>query len=460
MYNGEAGPSMRSVSVFVALMFCTTLGQAAQPPSCRFKQPNSPTIGVLVDLSGKLPAADYLDTTTECRRAFASGQPFPPPLPASPWLKADAKAYSELLARAKYEWLVVPAQTQYYGFDRIERSLISAEVADAVADQANFPDPILVARALGEIRRRFDPVDLTALTQAVGAKRRIEIFAGHDGTRRMTLTLQLMECTAKGKCKLIKQRDWRNLAFSDTAPPFRAVAALRNEIRKELLGVVKPLALPSVAAKASAGWLGTTPSTLVHASNSASPLVSAFIAGIAPDYDVVAKERLGVMALREWMREPATPDSRFHVSNLARVLHRPFALKHLESANDAQAAVARELLNGNLTDVQARLKQVTAPLPRLMLELPAQSLAITYNREFTEEAASQEGARRLGSGVAGMGRARQVRRQFSETRKFHAAQSCAGPVFSGRWTGPAQRTRVRRSGRRESEARQAGIATT
>lgn len=386
MYNGAAGPRMRSVSVFLALISCATMGQAAQPPSCRFKQPNSPTIGVPVDLSGKLPAADYLDTTTECRRAFVSGQPSPPPLPASPWLKADAKAYSELLARAKYEWLVVPAQTQYYGFDRIERSLISAEVADAVADQGNFPDPILVARALGEIRRRFDPLDVTALTQAVGAKRRIEIFAGHDGSRRMTLTLQFMECAAKGKCKLIKQRDWRNLAFSDTAPPFRVVAALRNEIRKELLGVVKPFAPPTVTAKPSAGWPGTTPSTLVHASNSASPLVSAFIAGIAPDYDVVAKERLGAMALREWMREPATPDSRFHVSNLARALHRrPFALQHLESASDAQAQVARELLNGNLTDVQARLKQVTAPLPRLMLELPAQSLAITYHREFTEE---------------------------------------------------------------------------
>ncbi len=376
----------RSVPIFFALMICATLAQGASPPSCRFKSPTSPTFGEPVDLTGKLPAADYLDTTTECRRAFISGQPSPPPLPKSPWLVADAKAYSQLLARAKYDWLVVPTQIQYYGFDFIERSLISAEVADAVADQAKFPDPILVARALGEIRRRFDPVDLTALTQALGAKRRIEIFAGHDGTRRMTLTLRFMNCTAKGKCTLIKQRDWRNLAFSDTEPPFRAVAALRNEIRKELLGVAKPFTQTSVAAKPSAAWPGTTPAALVRTPNAASPLTSALIAGITPNYAVVAKERLGVMALREWLREPATADRRFHASNLARDLHRrPFALKLLESTSDPQAAGARELLNGNLPDAQARLKQITAPLPRLMLELRAQSLAVTYRREFTEE---------------------------------------------------------------------------
>jgi hypothetical protein len=378
----------RSVPIFLALMFCTTVAHGAgQPPSCRFKSPGSPTYGEPVDLSGKLPAADYLDTTTECRRPYAPGQPSRPPLPRSPWLEADAKAYSQLLARAKYDWLVIPTQIQYYGFDFIERSLISAEVADAVADQAKFPDPILVARALGEVRRRFDPVDLDALTQDVGAKRRIEIFAGHDGARRMTLTLQFKECTAKGNCRLLKQRDWRNLAFSDTEPPFRAVALLRNEIRKELLGVTKPLAQPSGLVKPTAAWTGTTPAALVRTPNSAGPLTSALIAFITPKYDVVASERLGVMALREWLREPSTADSRFHASNLAQDLHRrPFARKLLEGSSDPQAAGARELLNGNLPDAQARLKQVTAPFPRLMLEIGTKWLAVKYRREFTEEA--------------------------------------------------------------------------
>src|SRR5690349_3871345 len=148
----------------VAIAACGTVVQAGPAPS---------RCGELTarEIAGPLPAADQLDAVLACNSAPRTSDPA---IPASRWFEADSRAYTALLSRQRSAWLVLPAQTQLYGFDRVERALIAAEVADAFADHGTSPDPLLVARALGETRRRFLPEQVDAVTKAAQAMNRVE----------------------------------------------------------------------------------------------------------------------------------------------------------------------------------------------------------------------------------------------------------------------------------------------
>jgi hypothetical protein len=216
--------------MLMVVCFTVTAQAAERPAVCRQSTVPLKMQTPLKDLSGYLPVADYLDAVMDCTglqppdgpRANNMGMPTVV-MPASAWLDDDARRYSELLAKQKHTWLVLPAQTQYMGFDYAERALISAEVASAFADQATSPSIVLVGRALGELRRHYAQLPVEILTATLGAQRRVATYVGHDGAHKMTLTMQLQECAANGRCRVIMQRDWRNLAFSDELPPFRVV---------------------------------------------------------------------------------------------------------------------------------------------------------------------------------------------------------------------------------------------
>src|SRR5438128_2559171 len=170
------GFAMRNLTVTACLVVCALTGQAVRaagdparpavtyepaimedgfpvvvptPPGCEpAKRVSRRGATSPVDLTGKLPVPDYLDALYDCAdpRGVGLRDLYKP---RNDWLERDANRYSEVLARGKFSWLVVPVQTQYFGFDRIERALMSAEIADAFAAQGEAPNTFLVARALG-----------------------------------------------------------------------------------------------------------------------------------------------------------------------------------------------------------------------------------------------------------------------------------------------------------------------
>ena len=52
----------------------------------------------------------------------------------SVWAAADRKAFTDLLGGQRCEWFVAPTQVQKEGFDRAERSMMSALIGQALAD--------------------------------------------------------------------------------------------------------------------------------------------------------------------------------------------------------------------------------------------------------------------------------------------------------------------------------------
>ncbi len=358
---------------------------ASRPPVCQQSTVPLKEQKPFEDLTGMLPVADYLDAVMDCSGVQVHASTRPQSIsaanviiPASIWLDADAKRYSELLAKRRYPLLVLPVQTEYLGFDHAERALISAEVASAFADQGSAPDPILVARALGEPRRRHTQLSGEILTAAIGATRRVDIYAGHDGAYKLTLTIRLQECGANGRCKLIKQRDWRGLAFSDELPPFRVVNKLQADIRRDLLG--KGPLPAATAAAGTANYLGMTPAKLSLSAPTAT--TASLLASFAASFDELSRDRLHVIALRNWLNTRDTAESRFHAAYSALVLQRrPYALELIKQQKDPASDTLRELLNGNLIEARQKLAQVDSPLQRLMLNFIVQDVASAYGRE-------------------------------------------------------------------------------
>jgi len=376
-------------SIALVFFFCTPLAHAAdRPPVCQQSVVPLKDQTPVADLSGTLPVPDYLDSVVNCIGGLTGGMTGRDQPIRSAWLEQDAKRYSALLSTARFPWIVLPAQTQYFGFDRTERALIGAAVADAFMDQGSMPDTLLVARALGEVRRRYESWTVGSLTAAVGAIRRVEVYAGHDGERRMTLTIQLKKCAADGNCQLLKQHDWRNLAFSDESPPFQKAQQLQAEIRREILGIVTPQASARANAAGARTPLLPSPANVMDAAYVADARVASLLASLAPNYGELARERLSIVALREWLRAPTDAESRFFAAFAAMDLERrPYALKLIEKLEDPAAQTLRNLLNGNLPDAQRSIAAVKAPLPRLMLAFKVQDLADFYGRKSQFDAA-------------------------------------------------------------------------
>ncbi|HTU65024.1 MAG TPA: hypothetical protein VMF52_03650 [Steroidobacteraceae bacterium] len=364
------------------------MGGPPVPPGCQFT--GFPKAGAKspADLSGPLPVADYLDALFDCTDLRFNGAELYKP--ANAWLENDTKQYSALLARGKFSWLIVPAQTQYYGFDGIERSLLSAEIADAFVAHGAAPDPMLAARALGEIRRRYEPVAAPLLAQSIGATRMLETYVGHDGKRAMTLTLRLMDCSVGGTCRLLKQHDWRALPFTDEKPPFLVVRGMRDALVGEMLGMKANAARPVAPRPKRAGTdlsaLGTAPTDAEPA------LVSGVLAALMPGDDETGRDRLSVLALRDALN--ATPSNANRVRAAAaafRLNRRPYALALLQGLNDPAAVTLRELLNGNLPEAQTGLASVEPADLKLILAFAVQDLRSRYDRpaDFDPAAAAR-----------------------------------------------------------------------
>jgi tetratricopeptide (TPR) repeat protein len=338
------------------------------------------------NLLGTLPVADYLDAKFDCMDLRYLPRLYKP---RSEWLENETKAYAEILARGKFSWLVVPVQTQYFGFDRIERALMSAEIADAFAGQGNAPSTFLVARALGEVRRRYEPAAAISLSSALGGTRILTVYAGHNASYRMTLTLQLHDCKADGGCRFVKQHDWRDVPFSDEAPPFMVIRGMRDALVREMLGTSKATAAGPAVRPGTGGYdiakmaAGTT--------DVETAALSTVIASFATVWDELGRERLQEIALRDALAGARTPANTVRAAHAAYWLNRrPFALKLLEGVNDPAATTLRDLLNGNLVEAQASLAAVRTPDLKLALSFAVEDLAQYYGRPSKFDATAAE----------------------------------------------------------------------
>jgi hypothetical protein len=113
------------------------------------------------------------------------------PRPESDWRTSEKAFYAKLLSQAQFDTLVVPFQVSGWPFDRSTRALMTATLSLAIAQSGTVktPDPYLVAKALGDGQRQITPEDVAKLANAMGVKRIIWGYAGHDKSGKMRIKL-------------------------------------------------------------------------------------------------------------------------------------------------------------------------------------------------------------------------------------------------------------------------------
>lgn len=358
-----------------------------------------------VDMAAeKLPGRDYAEMLRVCQsrplrllpgvnHPMAKSPPLPPapmaPTPqpkpvASNWLETDRRIHTDLLAATGADILVVPLQTQAYGFDRSERSVMTADLAYALG--AKVADPFLVSRALGEGRRRFTDREILELAKRIKARTVVVGHVGHLDRRSLNLTLQTWRLASDfERVEQRQQKDWRAIPFTPETMPYSALHGRLPEIVSELGIKVTRAAPPPDKAANFPNELSVTPRQLVSGAAKSVPASSALLllAGLSPFDAERTRERMFERVLVASVNLDADHARRRFTQAFAlmQLSRRPAALEILKNDRQPAAQTLRDLLNGNLPEAKVSWATVKSPFERLLLRAAIVDLSDYYGRE-------------------------------------------------------------------------------
>jgi hypothetical protein len=387
----------RLIAVSICLAVCASAAAAERPAVCGESPVPLKWQPPIKDFSGELPIADYLDTATACQKGTGQWRlpaPPEPPEPRSAWLESERALYKDVLAHHRVDVLVVPFQVQGYGLDRIERTLMTAELAYALGDATKYEiaDPFLVARALGEGARRIDPMEAERLAQRLGATRIISGYVGHDLHHAFTLTLQVQDLptTPTPSRQRPWQHDWRAVPFTDERTP----ALVFNDMLPDMLRVLPvTLQMPQhptqVAVDGNAARITMSPRELVSAGGSGAVAPSAaaafdLLGALGPLNSELARERAYERALLAVLRRGGrtVTDCFYSTYALMQLSRRPAALAALVGQSSRESIALLALLNGDLPGAKKAVAGVPQSLQRLLLDSALRDLEAWYAKKL------------------------------------------------------------------------------
>jgi hypothetical protein len=384
-----ARDNLRTALAVVLCVFSWVTADAEVPIACPRWNANTNS-SVSFDLATmELPAPDYLEVVVGCNPIPGShGTSLTPP--RSEWLETERDSYTTAVVKTAAEILVVPFQGQGYGLDRIERALMTLDLAYELGAHARIADPQLVARALGDGARRLERTAVLGLAGRLGVRKVVMGYVGHDKHHVMTLTIQVMDLRAGvGGARFTQtlQRDWRAVPFTDQRPPFAAFHALLPQVAKSLGMSPAPVRSPAVARRSGKLDLSVSPSDLVTAGKSTSSASAAvsLLGALASPHAELARERLFEHAFILSTRfDPGDPLASFLQSYaLMNLEHRPAALARIGDSRQPEDVALRAALNGDLPGMEAALKTVTDPYVKTLLSFTVQDMRYDYKYEYS-----------------------------------------------------------------------------
>jgi hypothetical protein len=373
----------------VCIAACAPVIAAEQPPACLYSTVPLKSRAPVKDLSGELPIPDYLDAIIRCNTWAA--QDAKQPRPPSAWLDSERALYQDALAKRPVDILIVPFQVQGFALDRIEQSLMTAELAYAIGDASEYriADPFLTSRALGEGLRRNDPVEIDRLARKLGATKIIIGYVGHDRQHTFTLTLQMRSLSDPAHPGVLGvwQHDWRGIAFTDERTP----AFVFNDMLPDLLHTL-PLKLSTqhtrdTSPSAISQRVTQAPRDLVTSGTGNTAPVAAFdLFGAlgSPESELSSErefERALVASVRGGQLRSAD-DSFFRAYALTQLYRRPAALAALAGQTSAESVALVAILNGDLPSAQKAVAKVPQSLQRLLLDVGLRDLEAAYGHKL------------------------------------------------------------------------------
>lgn len=318
------------------------------------------------------------------------------PKPVSAWRSSEKAFYEGLLAKGRFDVLVVPFQVQDFAVDRSTRSLMTAELAVAIAATGKkVPDPYLVARALGDGDRRYAEGDVLRVADLLGVNRIVWGYVGHLRKNRLRLTMLAQDKSGDSKqFGPPNVRNFENPPFSDEDPPIEVYRRLLPRFLKAI-DIDSPTPATLLESQfESAAELPLSPLGIV--SDRAEPARDAYylqlLATLAPRRAERTRERLTEKSMLAVLAmSPASPDYRILKARaLMNMGQRLAALKALGVPESDEEKHLFGLLNGNLPEVDrysARIKPgIKATIARLELNEIASSYGARTQKKSLQDA--------------------------------------------------------------------------
>ncbi len=303
----------------------------------------------------------------------------------SRWGEAEKNRFSSALRGHRCDTMVVPVQNQGNGFDRVTRSLMTAELALALGNHQGrcVVDPYWLARALGDGVRRYDEHAVRQFAADLGVRTLVWTYVRHDNHSKMDVYVRT---ESHGLVMDGGEKAWVGVEFSDERPPFLIWQDMLPEVTKAVRLEVSPQPpLPSDVAPLP---LPDAPNQLVK--SVASPIEAArryvLLAGLAPAGDFRATERLHEKA---WLAAQSATETaevrRLRARSLFHLGFRPAALAMLKGDDATEALLLQALLDGNLPEARAAETALSEEGEKLVASLEVRDLALTYQVESSQQ---------------------------------------------------------------------------
>jgi len=312
--------------------------------------------------------------------------------PESVYFADEKSFYSKLLAKEKYDVLVVPFQTQYSGVDQVGRSFMTYRLASEIEAGTNFKvAPVnLVYRALGSHARYYQEQEVYKLANKLGVSRIIWGYAGIKVSRALSVCVAIQTGSPLSEQSKLRYKNLDFTKISFTHLPFQVFSGNLSQI-------MTFLQLPDYTKKSL-----KTYSILPYPTLPSSPVMLFDLRTKNPLHRACYFQLLGLLTPEdsEYIRNYFFIRSLVAISQVssesagyrliaARALlylhRRPAAMKIFDSPKGVEEQALLELLNGNLTELAALIPQMTPSIMKLLSEIELIDLRASYSVNLNQD---------------------------------------------------------------------------
>lgn len=315
----------------------------------------------------------------------------------SSWISAEQELFHEILGKQQYDVLVVPFQVQDNAFDHIERSLMTQYLTRQIRMTTNLrvADPDSVEHALGRGFRTFSEQSVYTLANALGVKKLIRGYVGHNRDMKMRLTFTVQERAQGGFFDTATKSThalFKDIIFSDEKLPSEVFATMFptvfsalgiNEERKDFPVDIGDLSMVQIP---------ITPIKLLQSQDKSSVVQAAQLAilgAVSPPGSQTSQaffER-SLMLLRG--AAPKSTDAVFlKAYALLNLYRRPAAVDVLNRPSTPEQLALRSALDGDLMALPEQVTKIKNPLPKLLMQFALNDLRWSYDNQTARFLAS------------------------------------------------------------------------
>jgi len=311
------------------------------------------------------------------------------PRPVSEWQRNEKAFYEKTLSNGKFDVLVVPFQVWGWAVDRSARSLMTAELAMGIAQsqKVKIPDPYLVAKALGEGQRQLKQDDIYKLADAMGVKRIIWGYAGHDRKEKMSIAVLIQDYTGVARSGArwagpVATKKFDNISLEGDVPAVQAYESVLPEIMKSVGADAASPLFAQMESRLEMAALPASPVSLTASTGNPAQDAYGFLlySALTPANTERAKEVFAEKALLALLSlSPASPEYRALRARAYMALGlRMAAIKLLDVPQTDEERGLLAALNGNLPEVRAAAAREKNPLKKLIQKLDENRIAAAY----------------------------------------------------------------------------------